>query len=242
MANEYARLMHHLSTLRQQLGNMVWHGTVSEVKKDKLRMKMGQDRNGEDQFGPWLDTGNHRGGSRERREYKKDQNITMFSPTGDPRQAMLFPHAPNKDFGPPDHSNNSGQGEEVYQMGDLRVRKKKDDYEIWLEPASKKNGNQDAGNTSNDNGEGGNGINEKIYLKKGQITGRVGKNWFVAHKKGAKLQAGNQFAVVTPEKLIVSKPWEVGKDPIQQDDKGTPGQGQDSGGASSSGTGSGSAT
>lgn len=226
MANDYQRVVQQVAEIGRRIGNMFTYGTVEEVKKDRFRMNMGNDRNGEKVIGPWIDTGNHRGGARERREYKKGQNVLMMMPTGDPAQSVQIPFAPNKDFGPPDHANNSGQGEEVYQKDDLRVRKKEDGYEIWLEAPSKKNGHQDQNSTSNDNGEGGNGVNEKVYIKKGQVTGRVGKNWFVAHKKGAKLQAGKQYAVVTPEKLIVSKEWQIDKDPIGDiDDKGSPGKG-----------------
>jgi hypothetical protein len=237
--SDIQRLIHTVAELGRRVGNKVWHGTVEEVKKDRIRMNMGDGREGgEKQIGPWLDTGNHRGGSRERLYYKKGQNVTMFSPTGDPAQAMMMPFAPNKDFGPPDHAGSSGQGEDVYQQDDLRVRKKGDGYEIWLEPASKKNGQADANNTSDEGGNGGNGANEKVYLKKGQVTGRVGKNWFVAHKKGAKLQADKQFACVTSEKLVCSKEWEIGKDPIGDvDDKGSPGKGDQSQSSATQGTG-----
>jgi hypothetical protein len=236
MANDYQRVIQAVSELGRRVGSMFNYGTVEEVKKDKFRMLMGYDKDGKKVLGPWLDTGNHRGGARERRFYKKGQNVLMMMPTGDPAQAVQIPFAPNKDFGPPDHSNNSGQNEEVYQFEDLRVRKKDKGYEIWLEP--KNNKGSKGGSESEQGGSGGNGVNEKIYLQKGSITGRVGKNWFVAHTKGAKLQAGNDYAVVTPGSLIVSREWVIGKDPIQQDDKGTPGN--DSGGSGSqSGSGGG---
>jgi hypothetical protein len=232
--SDYQRLLHQIADYGRLIGNMMQFGTVEEVKKDRFRAKIGKGADGSDVLGPWIDTGDHRGGARERRFYKKGQNIAMFSPTGDPAQAVQFPFAPNEKFKPPDQANESGQDEETYQQGDLRVRKKGKGYEIWLEQGDKSG----EGGKSN-NGGNGNGVNEKVFLQKGSVTGRVGKNWFVAHEKGAKLQADKQYAVVTPEKLIVSKPWEVGKDPINQDDKGQQGgQESTSGGAPSKGSGS----
>lgn len=235
MADDTQRIIRQIADVRRRLGNMFIMGTVHEVKGDRVRMNMGQGREGSDNIGSWIDTTNHRGGARERQFFKKGQNVLMFSPNGDPSQAVLSPFAPNKSFKPPDHANKSGQDEETYQQGDLRVRKKGKGYEIWLEQ-----GDTSAQGGQSNNSGSGNGVNEKVFLQKDSVTGRVGKNWFVAHKNGAKLQADKMYAVVTPDKLIVSKPWEVGKDPIQQDDKGQQG-GQDStsGGAPSGGSPSG---
>jgi hypothetical protein len=235
----YQRVIHQLADLGRKMGQMVQYGTVKEVKKDKFRAVIGKGSDGEEVLGPWLDTANQRGGARERRFYKKGQNVVMLMPTGDPAQAVQLPFAPNNEFKPPDHANNTGQDEEPYQLEDLRVRKKGKGYEIWLEPPDRSTGGGGAGGSqgsAGNNGGNGNGVNEKVFLQKDSVTGRVGKNWFVAHKKGAKLQAGNDFAAVTEGKLICSRAWEIGKDPIQQDDKGQQG-GQES---TSGGKGSGS--
>lgn len=169
------------------VGNMIRPGVVQEVKGDKLRMVLGKDNDGKDVLSPWLNTGNHRGGARERRFYKKGQNLMMFAPGGDPRQAVLLPFAPNKDFLAPDHANKSGQDEETYQMDDLRVKKTKEGYDIWLQPPrNKQSSSGDAQKLPEQKSDIDGQAIMKIRLNKdGGITARVGKLVrMMTHKKG----------------------------------------------------------
>lgn len=218
----YERLLNRVYSLtRLTLGQMMRIGTVHEVKDDKMRIKLGQDDKGQPVLSPWLHSSNMRGGARERRFYKKDQTVMILSPTGDMRQGMVLPYAINKDFLSPDHANKTGQDEEVYQLDDLRIKATKDGYDIWLQPPKKKQQQQSELQKMPDREDDSSGqASMKVRINKnGGITGRVGKNRFMAHSKGAKIKAGKDFAAITPGKLIVSREWEIGSDPIPDDDK-----------------------
>ncbi|RZN24776.1 phage baseplate assembly protein V [Bradyrhizobium sp. Leo121] len=142
------KMMAEIASLRRIVGNMIRPATVHEVKGDKMRMVLGQDKNGQDVFGPWLDTINHRGGARERRFYKKGQNLTLFCPNGDMSQAIVAPFAPNKNFEHPDHANKSGQNEETYQQDTIRSKTKPDAQEFWIAPESTDDDEQQSGSAS----------------------------------------------------------------------------------------------
>lgn len=233
------RVFQKLSLLEKQLAQMVTSGTVHEVKGDKLRMVIGKDQDGKDVFSPWLQTSDMRGGARSRSFFKKGQNLTLLNPTGDPQQGVILPFAPNKDFKAPDHANKSGQGEEVYQQGDLRTSKGKDGYDVWLEPEEQQQGSGGtegsggSGGTEGSGGQsqeeerntGGEKANTKFRLHKdGGITGRVGSGAnamrFSATKEGVKLKAGKtMWLVVLPDKIISSVPIITAEDPIPDDDK-----------------------
>jgi len=229
-ATYYDRLLKAITQMSTRLlGDMVRVGTVHEVQGDKMRVQIGNDHEGQPVLSPWLNTGNHRGGARERRFYKKGQNVMIISPGGNVRNGMIMPYAPNKDFKPPDHASSSGQDEETYQLEDLRVKKTKTGYDIWLEP--------EKSNQSGGQGQGGGGLTQmpadnkessgknathKIRLNKnGGITVRMNNDRRVmVHKQGVKMKSGKQFAIVLPDKLLVSKEWELApSDPIPDDDE-----------------------
>lgn len=219
----YQRLLLQVTEMaRATVGNMVRVGTVYEVKGDKLRMNMGVDVDGKPVLSPWLHTSSMRGGARERRFYKKGQNIAILSPTGDPRQGIILPYAPNKNFLAPDHANKSGQDEEVYQLDDLRVKKTKEGYDIWLQPP-KQNQSSKSGHLTQmptQNGDGNSQALMKLRLNRsGGITGRVGKMRFHAHKKGAKIKANKDFVAVVDGQIISSQPIIIGDDPIPDDNQ-----------------------
>lgn len=251
-------LIMEIARLRQQVGGLVRHGTVHKVKGDKLRAILGKDKNGKDVIGPWLDTAGHRGGSRERKFYKEGQNISMLCPNGDISQAVILPYAPNKKFNTPDHSNEEGQDEESYQLENLRVRKTKNGYAIWLQDPPQEDQQQQGqdgqqSETSTNGSDSKEGTRPKRspqkpkaegpllqITKDGGITGRIGKDVrFSVSKDGAKLKAGDNYSVVTKDKIVhkasgdihieaggtpyVSKQWVIGgsagSDPVSDDDK-----------------------
>lgn len=152
MAESYQRLLQEITYLKQRLDSMVVDGPVKEVKGDKIRVILGKDSEGKEILSPWIHTSQMRGGSRERRFYKEGQNVRLFSPTGDIRQAMLTPYAPNEKFKAPDHANDSGQDEEAYQFKNLRMRQKGDTYEIWLDEKDGEEQNQQGGSSSSSSG------------------------------------------------------------------------------------------
>jgi len=233
MSEDYQRLLQQIAVMRRQIGNMFQTGTVHEVKKDKLRMVIGKDKDGKEVLGPWLNTNNHRGGATEARFYKKGQTLSMFCPGGDVAQGMIAPFAPNKEFKRPEHADDSGQDEESYQLEDYRQKQTKEGVDFWLQEddSNKQQGGQSGGGGSGGGGggsqqqkkghTGGEKAKVKTRLNKdGGITHRVGKDVRVAaHKEGSKLRAGSDWVVVKKGKIIFSQPPVLGKDPIPNDDK-----------------------
>lgn len=246
MSNDnYQRVLYELAEMRRLVGQMVRVGTVKEVKKDKMRMTLGKDSDGKEILGPWLDTNNHRGGSRERRFYKEGQNLTMLCPNGDPRQAVIMPYAPNKDHPPPDHSNDTGQGEETYQQDGMKVSKGGDGYDIWTDSGGGGGGGGGSGKSggaSGGSGGGGGGQSQgsgqsqgggerntgggkaQTKMRLNHSTGFTGRGYttesrVASREEGAKIKRKPHHAVVTKENPIVSKPWVIDKDPVPDDDK-----------------------
>lgn len=206
MRDQLQDALHRVAKLEERLSSMAKPGTVHEVHKDKIRVNHGTGADGQPLLGPWIHTGNHRGGSTERRFYKKGMNVMMFSPSGDPRQAMLFPYAPNKNFKPPEHADDTGDSADTFQLGSLRGAKVDGGFEIWL-----------AGGGSG--GSSGAAMNLRIE-KDGGITGKVGDTRFAAHKDGVKLKHKSGGSIfVDKDGCWSSKPMQVKDDPIPDDDK-----------------------
>jgi hypothetical protein len=172
------RLLMEVSLLKKQLSGLLVDGTVKEVKGDKIRVVTGKDSEGKDILSPWIHTASMRGGARERRFFKEGQNVRLMNATGDLRQAVLLPGAPNKAFPSPDHANETGQDEETYQLGELRYRRKGDGYEMWLEEEKKSEGGSSGGSGSQ-TGSSASGQkgkqHSKIYLHKDHITHTIGE-------------------------------------------------------------------
>jgi len=232
MADDYQRLLGQIADLRKQMSDQFKVGTVHEVKGTKLRMKLGQDKDGKDILSPWLNTTNMRGGAREQRFYKKGQNLSIFSPGGDLAQGMLAPFAPNKDFKTPEHADGSGQDEESYQQDDYRGKQTKEGHDHWLQPDEDEKKQQQQGSQQSGGGGGGKKQQKKGHVggdkaimkarmnKDGGHTLRVGKDSRIAsHKDGAKIRMGSDWVVVKKGKIIFSQPPILGKDPIPNDDK-----------------------
>jgi hypothetical protein len=202
MADDLQSLLLEVADLRRRFGQMVRVGAVHEVKaagkEQKVRVVIGTDPDGKPHLSPWLYTSNARGKAREERRYQAGQNVMLVSPDGDFRQAAVLPWAENENSPRPDHASDDA---ETYQFEKLRITKKADGYEVWLAE-----------------GDGGAAAMKVRLNTDGGITARVGKMRFAAHSMGAKLRAENDFVVVMPGKIIVSKPPIVDKDPIPNDD------------------------
>lgn len=138
MAGQYEKLLAQFADLKNKVSTMILHGTVKEVKGNMVRMIIGKGSDGKDVLGPWVNTGNHRGGATDQRFYKEGQNVTCINPGGDPEQAIVMPFAPNKEHGGPDHAPSSGQDAETYQLGDHREAVTKDGIDEWLEAPEQK--------------------------------------------------------------------------------------------------------
>jgi hypothetical protein len=204
------KLLQQVAELRRQMGQMIVHGPVSEVKGDKVRVKTGKDAQGQDVLSPWLDTNNHRGGATERRFFKVGQNVSIFSPGGDMTQGIITPYAPNKDHKAPDHANESGTDEETYQFEDLRVKKVKDGYDVWM----------------NDDKETSSAKTLFRLKKDGGFMARTIKDdekyRVVVTDKGTKLHAQKgdqkQYFVVQYDKIITSSIAAIADDPLTPND------------------------
>jgi hypothetical protein len=221
------RLIHTVAELQKQMSNMVRMGTVHEVKSGgrerKMRIKLGEGEDGKPILGPWQHSASDRGGHAEEEQFKKGQNVVMISPAGDFRQAHVMPAAENNQRGRPDHATDDSH---TYQFEKLRIKKTKDAYDIWIdeskgeegksaEPAGSKAG---AGGDSSKKPEAKPKMKVRLSDSKG-ITGRFGKDMrFAAGEKGVKLRAKDRWAVVTKDTLVTSHPWEIGADPLPNDD------------------------
>jgi hypothetical protein len=213
MANELSRLIQDVAEMQRRTAGGVHQGSVAEVKGDKLRVAWGKDPDGKPVLSPWLDTSNHRGGARERRFYKKGQNVTIDTVNGEmDESATVSPDAPNEKFKPPDHADDTGEEAETYQLGELHSTKKGDTYEVFLREEREEDGQGRL--------RAAKPPSMKFRINKsGGVSGQVGEARFAAHEKGAKLRMGDQWVAITREGIFFSSPPTLGKeDPIPNDD------------------------
>ena len=215
MANELSRLIQDVAEMQRRQAGGVHQGTVDEVKGDKIRVAWGKDPDGKPVLSPWLDTSNHRGGARERRFYKKGQNVTIDTVNGEmDESATVSADAPNEKFKPPDHAEEAGEEAETYQLGELHTTKKGDTYEMFLREEREGRRRRAACRRRRE------APSMKFrFHKSGGVTGQVGEARFAAHEKGAKLRMGEQWVAITSEGIFFSSPPTLGKeDPIPNDD------------------------
>lgn len=232
MSSYVDKLFQQMSDIERRLSSMVIHGTVHEIKGDKMRIQIGKDEKGEPILGPWLNTSNQRGEFRHRTAYAEGQNVTVLSATGDPAQGVVMPFAPNEKNKAPDHANKSGKGEDVGQLGELRTSKGKDGYDVWLEDEEKQQGeSQDQASSSQGQGEqqeerkvGGDKAKVKMRVHKDGVTMRFGTGdsarRFAANEKGVKMKVGkDMWLCVLPDKIVSSVPIIQDEDPMPDDNK-----------------------
>ena len=214
MANELSRLIQDVAEMQRRTAGGVHQGTVDEVKGDKIRVAWGKDPDGKPVLSPWLDTSNHRGGARERRFYKKGQNVTIDTVNGEmDESATVSADAPNEKFKAPDHAEEAGEDAETYQLGELHTTKKGDTYEIFLREERKED---EEGRLQR---AAAKPSMKFRFHKSGGVTGQVGEARFAAHEKGAKLRMGEQWVAITSEGIFFSSPPTLGsQDPIPNDD------------------------
>jgi hypothetical protein len=170
------------------------------------------------------------------------QNVWVFSPSGDFRQAVIMPYGPNKNNKAPAHANKSGRGEQVSQLEDYRNSIGKDGQDTWLEKEEEEKdqggggggGGQQGKDDDKERKTGGDKAKMKRRMnEKGGITDRVGKDARMqVHEKGVKIKAKKEGIVLADAKdetikvkskqpPWVDKPWIIKdfKDPIDDDDK-----------------------
>jgi phage baseplate assembly protein gpV len=131
MAGDLAQMLDDIAELQRRVAGGRMRGRVAMVAGDKVRVQRGVDRDGRPILTPWLHTSNHRGGARERRFFAVGQNVTISTINGQlDEAATVNADAPNEACAPPDHADEAGPEAETYQLGELRMTKRGDLYEV----------------------------------------------------------------------------------------------------------------
>lgn len=89
----WVKLHQRVAEIERRLENQMRHGTVKEVdaKKGLMRLTVGKDLQGAEQLSPWIPYGQHMGDWKFHNPPSVGQTFTMFSPSGDFRQAQAIP-------------------------------------------------------------------------------------------------------------------------------------------------------
>jgi phage baseplate assembly protein V len=90
---EVALLAARVAELERRVASMIRHGTVEEVdaKKHRVRLRIGEDGQGQPFLGPWVPYAQIAGALKVHTPPSKGQQLTLFSPGGDFRQALALP-------------------------------------------------------------------------------------------------------------------------------------------------------
>jgi hypothetical protein len=122
----HERLLFTLAETQRKVGVGDRMGTVHEVKQDggeqKIRCVIGVDPDGKELIGPWINTTDHRGATREQQQFQKGQNVRISGADGDYRQATVTPWSEGDSFPQPDHAAEHGYGDS-FQAGKLHTGK-----------------------------------------------------------------------------------------------------------------------
>ena len=155
-------LLHELAETKRRVATSDRMGTVSEVKQgggeQKIRVEYGVDHEGKPVVGPWINTTDHRGATREQQQFKKGQNVRISGVDGDYRQATVTPAAEGDSFPQPDSAADHGYGDS-FQAGKLHTGK-------WMpeDDDDKQGGGQGGqGGQGGSSGGGGQGGQEKNH-------------------------------------------------------------------------------
>jgi hypothetical protein len=112
------RLQHMVAETQRKQATSDRMGTVHEVKQDKgeqkIRVEIGVDPQGKPLIGPWMNTTDKRGATREQHQYKKGQNVRISG--DDYRGATVTAWSEGDSFPQPDNAKDHGYGDS-YQAG-----------------------------------------------------------------------------------------------------------------------------
>lgn len=89
---ELVEAVARLAELERRVAGMVRHGTVEQVDpaKGRVRLRLGET-NGKPFLGPWVPYAQVAGALKVHTPPSVGQQMTLLSPTGDPRQAVALP-------------------------------------------------------------------------------------------------------------------------------------------------------
>lgn len=102
---------------------------------------------------PWVWPGdNHVGHLREDVPYKEGQLVWVWSPNGDPNQAMIMPGPPTKEHKLPDHRDDK---KVTQQIGNLKIERSLDgkNYKFWIKKGQQQG--QQGGSSGSSSGQQG---------------------------------------------------------------------------------------
>jgi hypothetical protein len=147
--NQFHRMLHQLAETQRKQATGDRMGTVAEVKQEgneqKIRVEIGVDPDGKPLLGPWMNTVDKRGATREQHQYKKGQNVRISG--DDYRQATVSAWSEGESFPQPDNAPEHGYGDS-YQAGKLHTGK-------WLpeDDEEQQQGGQGGGGNPNGGGQ-----------------------------------------------------------------------------------------
>lgn len=115
---EIVEIVSRLAELERRVATMVRHGTVEAVDPEKQRVRLRIGGTDEKPFlGPWVPYAQIAGALKVHTPPSTGQQMTLLSPTGDPRQAIALPMTwSNQNASPSDKGD-----EHVLTFGDCRI-------------------------------------------------------------------------------------------------------------------------
>lgn len=133
------RLERRIAELERRLENTVRHGVVKEVnlkdkKKPRVRLVIGQGKDGTDMLSPWIAYRQFAGDHKHHAPPTKGMTMTIISPAGDSRQGFAIPltfseNNPSPSDKPDEHvityskAGEDGKASEAKDTDYLEVRK-----------------------------------------------------------------------------------------------------------------------
>lgn len=130
---QFIGALRDLADIKRRLDNTVRHGPVAEVdaKKQRVRLKIG-GTDQEPQLSPWIPYGQVAGAVKLHTPPSVGQQMTMFAPTGDFRQAMAMPFTWSDD----NKSPGEKPDEHVLTFENVSITMKKDSLKFAVGDAS----------------------------------------------------------------------------------------------------------
>lgn len=130
LEEELTRLLMRLAELERKQDNTIRHGKVTDVdaKKHLARIEIGE-RDGTPLKSAWVPYGQFAGAYKAHRPPTVGQQMTMFAPNGEARQAVLLPMT----WSDQNKSPSDQPDEHVTTFGKLKIVEKADSYTISID-------------------------------------------------------------------------------------------------------------
>lgn len=126
---EFTELLGRVVELERRYANTIRHGTVEQVDAGKQRVRLRLGGSDDQPFiGPWVPYGQIAGALKVHTPPSVGQQMTMFSPAGDPRQAVAMPMT----WSDQNASPSSAGDQHVLTFGSVRVDLAADSLKITI--------------------------------------------------------------------------------------------------------------